>query len=80
MNSELQERVIDEIARVDNGESKIERHQLELVLAELQKMNENPALTPVFPRVIVDSWDYSDPLGQELLKYYEKCKKIKKSL
>jgi len=37
MNSELQERVIDEIARVDNGESKIERHQLELVLGRTSK-------------------------------------------
>ena len=75
MNSELQERVCDEIARVDKGESKIKRHQLELVLAELQKMKENPDLTPAFPRVIVDSWDYSYLLGQRLLKYYEIYKK-----
>ena len=75
MNSELQEKVIDEIARVDKEESKSERHQLEFILAELQKMNENPALTPAFPRMIVDFWDYPDPLGQELLKYYEIYKK-----
>ena len=50
--------------------------QLQTILTELQKSNTQKNIILSYPRIIVDSWDYSDQLGMELLGLAELYKKI----
>lgn len=76
-NSELKGKVIDEIKNVQQGLSKKNISQLESILDELNLMQKQKNLIICYPRIIVDSWDYSDQLGLELLQLSELYKKIK---
>lgn len=54
--------------------------QLEKILHELATMKEvksSKDFSPAFPRIIVDSWDYSNELGIYLLELFEIYKKVK---
>lgn len=50
--------------------------QLQTILTELQKSNTQKNVILSYPRIIVDSWDYSDQLGMELLELAELYRKI----
>ena len=67
-NSELQQKIELEIEKVKVGQSKKNMVQLQTILTELQKSN--------MQKIIVDSWDYSDQLGMELLELAELYGKI----
>ena len=75
-NSKLQRKIELEIEKVKVGQSKKNMVQLQTILAELQKSNMQKNVILSYPRIIVDSWDYSDELGVELLELAELYRKI----
>ena len=75
-NSELQQKIELEIEKVKVGQSKKNMVQLQTILTELQKSNMQKNVILSYPRTIVDSWDYSDQLGMELLELAELYGKI----
>ena len=75
-NSELQQKIKLEIEKVKMGQSKKNMVQLQTILTELQKSNMQKNVILSYPRIIVDSWDYSDQLGMELLELEELYKKL----
>ena len=75
-NSELQQKIEVEIVKVKEGQSKRNMVQLQTILTELQKSNMQKNVILSYPRIIVDSWDYSDQLGMELLGLAGLYKKI----
>ena len=75
-NSELQQKIEVEIVKVKEGQSKRNMVQLQTILTELQKSNTQKNIIFSYPRIIVDSWDYSDQLGVELVELAELYKKI----
>ena len=75
-NSELQQKIELEIEKVKVGQSKKNIVQLQTILTELQKSNTQKNIILSYPRIIVDSWVYSDQLGMELLGLAELYKKI----
>ena len=75
-NSKLQQKIELEIEKVKVGQSKKNMVQLQTILAELQKSNMQKNVILSYPRIIVDSWDYSGELGVELLELAELYRKI----
>lgn len=75
-NNELQKKVISEIEKVKVGQSKKNILQLQTILNELQNSDKKKDMTLSYPRIIIDSWDYSDQLGNELIELAELYKKI----
>ena len=75
-NSELQQKIELEIEKVKVGQSKKNIVQLQTILIELQASSRQRNVTLSYPRIIIDSWDYSDQLGMELLGLAELYKKI----
>ena len=75
-NSELQQKIELEIEKVKVGQSKKNMFQLQTILIELQKSNMQKNVILSYPRIIIDSWDYSDQLGMELVELAELYKKI----
>lgn len=74
-NSILQEKVAAEIEKVKRGKSVKNMLQLQGILEELENSCIKKNIPLYYPKVIVDSWDYSDPLGIELMELatlYEK--------
>ncbi len=67
--------IITEIELQNDNEGTISNlFQLEKILNELNQMKLSLAKTlflPTFSRMIIDSWDYSTPLGNILLEIYE---------
>ena len=60
----------EEIARAKQGACNKPIQQLETIKTELIKMHDNKIFIPSFQRFIVDSWDYTDSLGNELMELY----------
>ena len=77
LNKELQQSVKLEMEKVKKGESTKSLSQLSLILSELEKSYDTPNLNLSFPRVIVDSWDYSDELGVKLIIFADQYNNIK---
>ena len=75
-NSELQQKIEVEIVKVKEGQSKRNMVQLQTILIELQASSRQRNVTLGYPRIIIDSWDYSDQLGVELVELAELYKKI----
>lgn len=72
--------VENEIEMVEKGVSKRSSQQLKTIVHDMNKMNEirgAKQYVPSFPRFIVDSWDFNDSLGLELLKLFELYKRMK---
>lgn len=67
-NLEIQEQIKKEIVKADAGMSNRDKGELRFILTELQSMLEHEGTPLVYPRMIVDSWDYQDKLGEELLE------------
>lgn len=77
LNKELQQNVKIEIEKAEKGKSKKSLSQLQLILSELEKSYDTPNVNLSFPRLIVDSWEYSDELGIKLINLADKYKRIK---
>ena len=65
-----------EIEKVKVGQSKKNMVQLQTILIELKNSNRKKNVILSYPRIIIDSWDYSDQLGVELVELAELYKKI----
>lgn len=76
-NFEAQQRLIKEINQVKEGLSLRNGVQLSSILKELEKMMDNKGLVLYYPRMIVDTWDFNDELGSELLELAEIYKRLK---
>ena len=75
-NVELKSKVLDEIKNVQQGLSMKSMLQLETILAELNIMEKHKNQNISYPRIIIDTWDYSDQLGLELIELvnlYKRC-------
>ena len=59
------------------GQSNKNYAQLSNILEELEKMLNSKNLKLCYPRMIVDSWDFTDELGLELLDLAELYKRWK---
>ena len=70
-NLELQRRVEEEIIKVQKGKSAKNINQLNSILNELKGSLNKRGLKLSFPRMIIDSWDYNDKLGLELIQLSE---------
>lgn len=77
MNCNLQQKVLKEIEDVRNGLSKKNILQLETILSELRNSENERAIVLSYPRLIIDSWDYSDLLGKELIELAELYKRVR---
>ena len=70
----VQARVNQELALTEAGENSRDAQQLRLVQKELSQMElalDPKVFLPVYPRMIVDGWDFSDPLGEALTDVWE---------
>ena len=76
-NLVMQNKVKEEIEKVRGGVSNKNINQLYKVLDELIKMTDEKQLSVNFPRFVVDSWDYQDKLGIELLDLAALYKRLK---
>lgn len=70
-NNEMQKKIILEIEKVKRGQSKKNMLQLQTILRELQNSCGGKKAVLSYPRMIIDSWDYSDQLGIELIQLAE---------
>lgn len=74
-NQELQKIVLDEIYKAESGVPSRNIYQLRTILKDLLMMEQRFGVALSYPRMIVDSWDYSDVLGNKLIELasmYEK--------
>lgn len=76
-NMDVQQRIRLEIENIKKGNSKRNLDQINAILEELRKTLSNKNLPLSFPRIIVDSWDFQDKLGIDLLKVAELYKQWK---
>jgi len=77
---ELFETVESEIELVNKGLKRRSIQQLETIINDLKimiKIKDSNLFLPSYPRFIIDSRDYNDSLGIELLKFNELYRKIK---
>lgn len=68
-----------ELALTAAGESSRDAQQLRWVQRELSQMEralDPNAFLPVYPRMIVDEWDFSDPLGEALTDVWELYRRL----
>ena len=76
-NVNVQQHIRLEMENIKKGLSKKNLFQLSAILEELEKTLDNKCLLLSYPRIIVDSWDYQDKLGMELLDLAELYKRWK---
>ena len=76
-NVDVQQHVRSEMENIKKGISKKNLVQLNVILEELEKTLNNKCLPLSYPRIIVDSWDFQDILGMELLDLAELYKRWK---
>lgn len=75
-NNILQKKIISEIEKVKSGQSRKNVPQLQGILKELKESSIKRKLPLYYPHIIVDSWNYWDPLGIELMELAELYEKI----
>lgn len=66
-----EEKLIIEKQLINNGGSTIPLKHIENVLTEIDKMKNNMSpeiFIPYYPRGIVESWDFNNKLGSDLLE------------
>ena len=76
-NLDVQQHVRSEIENIKRGISKKNLVQIKVILEELEITLNNKCLSLSYPRIIVDSWDFQDKLGMELLDLAELYKRWK---
>ncbi|MCK0473850.1 hypothetical protein [Halalkalibacter sp. APA_J-10(15)] len=54
-------------------------NQLEQFYQDIERMIESESHSPIYLRVIVDTWDYNSELGKQLLDLYELYKDLDES-
>ena len=69
MNEKLQGRIKNEIELAVNGKSKRNIEQLNFILNELKTVKEGQRKNLIYPRMLIDSWDYNDDLTLELFEF-----------
>lgn len=74
---DIQQQIKKEMENAKNGKSTKDYTQLRNILEELEKMMNNKCLQLNYPRIIVDSWDFTDELGLGLLELAEIYKRWK---
>lgn len=77
--NEIRINLQNEIDEAKKGVSKKSTQQLLTIMSEIQRMIEVrnvKAFLPSYPRLIIDSWDFTDPLGLELINLFEMYKKL----
>lgn len=75
-NQEFQRLVADEICRAESGLSTRNVYQLRTILCELRSMEKAPHAALSYPHIIVDSWDFNDELGKELMRLAAEYEKL----
>ncbi|MCM1118872.1 MAG: hypothetical protein NC543_05865 [bacterium] len=70
-NKALQKKISLEMERVRDGQSSKDMGQLQTILEELRSSSEKRTAELCYPRIIIDSWDYLDKLGIELMELAE---------
>lgn len=78
-NVELQQKIKEEIEKVEAGKSSRNLIQLQTILEELRMSNKIKEIPLSYPRIISDSWDYPDTLGIELMELAEIYKRTQTS-
>lgn len=66
-NVDIQQQIRLEMENIKKGISKKDFEQLNAILEELEKTLNNKCLPLSYPRMIIDSWDFQDKLGSDLL-------------
>ena len=77
--SEIKIKLQSEIDDTKKGVSKKSTQQLLTIMSETQQMSEvrnAKDFLPSYPRFIIDSWDFTNPLGQELINLFDLYKKL----
>ncbi len=74
-NMDVQQHIRCEMENIRKGISKKNLAQLKGILDELEKTLNNKCLPLSYPRIIIDSWDFQDRLGLELLDLAELYKR-----
>lgn len=72
-NRMLQEKIK---LRLDCVENNDEKRQLKFILSELKMAEKSFGLNLCYPRLIIDSWGYTDQLGIELINLHKAYQKI----
>ncbi len=80
MNQELQEKVAKEIENIKIINSESNTRHLEVALYELKRAVDFEYVPYIYPRILIDCWDYTDSLGNELGKFSYEYKKYLKKL
>jgi len=76
-NVEMQQQIKKEIDNVNKGLSNKSISQLNMILDELKESLNHKGEVLSYPRMIIDSWDFQDKLGLELLDLAELYKRWK---
>lgn len=76
-NMDIQQQIKKEMENAKNGKSTKDYTQLRNILEELEKMMNDKSLPLNYPRIIVDSWEFTDELGLGLLELAEIYKRWK---
>ncbi len=74
---ELRVEVAEEIVNARSGAGKKTPEQLQGILEELELMMQRKCQPLYYPRIIVDSWNYSDLLGVKLMELSEVYRKLR---
>ncbi|CYU60420.1 hypothetical protein [Streptococcus suis] len=76
----FKEKANDIISKLKVSSKKNHVMLLNLVVSEVsllvKSLETKEEISPSFPKVIVDSWDFDDDLGSELLELYQLYKRI----
>lgn len=76
---EIKMKIQQEISEERKEGSKKSKQQLLTIMDEITKMSEirnDKEFLPGYPRFIIDSWDFTDPLGIELINLFDIYKKL----
>jgi len=66
----------EEISKSEQGLSEKPIQQLITIRNELEQMKANKNYMPIFPMIIIDSWEHEDRLGQELMEIFTIYKRL----
>jgi len=72
---DLSSLIVEELEKISEGKSGKSKRELELIHNELVSMKNDELSVVSYPRVIINSWDYSDVLGQRLIAVAHKYMK-----
>ena len=70
-NIDVQQYIKSEMKNIEKGVSEKNFVQLSIILNELEKTLNNKCLSLTYPRIIVDTWNFQDKLGKDLLDLAE---------